>query len=106
MVLMPFRVALTAPKSPASMPVTCLKGWCVVNLYGHAGPPRPVGHDSFGAPGAHLIGRVEIGPQASVWLNAGLRGDVEPIRIGPRSNVLDGTVMHTDAGFPLWVCAG
>jgi len=88
------------------MPVTCLKGWCVVNLYSHAGHTPTVAPDAFVAPGAHLIGRVEIGPQASVWFNAVLRGDVEPIRIGPRSNVQDGTVMHTDAGFPLWVGAG
>lgn len=77
-----------------------------MNLYSHAGHTPTVAPDAFVAPGAHLIGRVEIGPQASVWFNAVLRGDVEPIRIGPRSNVQDGTVMHTDAGFPLWVGAG
>jgi carbonic anhydrase/acetyltransferase-like protein (isoleucine patch superfamily) len=36
-----------------------------------------------------------------VWFNAVLRGDNEPIRIGARSNVQDGSVLHTDPGFPL-----
>jgi carbonic anhydrase/acetyltransferase-like protein (isoleucine patch superfamily) len=52
------------------------------------------------APGAVLIGQVELADDASVWYGAVLRGDGEPIRIGARSNVQDGTVIHTDDGFP------
>src|ERR671912_765609 len=43
---------------------------------------------------AQVIGDVQIGPEASVWMNAVVRGDVHWIRIGARSNVQDGTVVH------------
>jgi carbonic anhydrase/acetyltransferase-like protein (isoleucine patch superfamily) len=43
---------------------------------------------------AQVIGDVELGPQASVWMNAVLRGDVNSIRIGARSNVQDCAVLH------------
>ena len=43
---------------------------------------------------AQLIGDVEIGEASSIWMNAVLRGDVNSIRIGARSNVQDGTVVH------------
>jgi carbonic anhydrase/acetyltransferase-like protein (isoleucine patch superfamily) len=55
------------------------------------------------APGAHLIGRIVLGPGASVWFNAVLRGDNEPISVGAGSNVQDGSVCHTDMGFPLTI---
>ena len=51
---------------------------------------------AFVAPGAQLIGDIEIGPEASVWYNCVLRGDMNRIRIGARSNVQDGTVIHVD----------
>ena len=43
---------------------------------------------------AQVVGDVEIGAESSVWLNAVVRGDVHYIRIGERSNVQDGTVVH------------
>ena len=43
---------------------------------------------------AQVIGDVAIGAEASVWMNAVLRGDVHRIRIGTRSNIQDGTVVH------------
>ena len=52
------------------------------------------------APGAVVIGDVEIGSESSVWFNAVIRGDVAPIRIGNRSNVQDGAVLHVDRGTP------
>ena len=55
---------------------------------------------AFAAPGARLIGDIEIGPEASVWYNCVLRGDVNSIRIGARSNVQDGTVIHVDSPRP------
>lgn len=55
----------------------------------------PVIHPSaFIAPGAIIIGDVEIGPESSIWYNCVLRGDVNEIRIGARSNLQDGTVVH------------
>ena len=50
---------------------------------------------------AVLIGRVECAEASSVWWNAVLRGDNEPIVIGARTNVQDGCVFHTDPGAPL-----
>ncbi|KAJ8135837.1 hypothetical protein OY671_010950, partial [Metschnikowia pulcherrima] len=62
---------------------------------------------AFVAPGCRIIGDVEIGPEASIWYNCVSRGDVNAIRIGARSNIQDGTVIHCDspdprhpAGFP------
>jgi gamma-carbonic anhydrase len=43
---------------------------------------------------AQVIGDVEIGAESSVWMNAVIRGDVNTIRIGRRTNVQDGSVVH------------
>ena len=55
---------------------------------------------AFVAPGARLIGDVEIGPEASIWYNCVVRGDVNRIRIGARSNIQDGSVVHCDSPKP------
>lgn len=49
---------------------------------------------------AVVIGRVELGDDVSVWPTAVIRGDVERIVIGARSNVQDGAVIHADPGKP------
>ncbi len=56
---------------------------------------------NFIADNATLAGRVRIGPDASIWFGAVLRGDNEWIEIGAGSNVQDLCVLHTDMGFPL-----
>lgn len=43
---------------------------------------------------AQVVGDVEIGPESSVWMNVVVRGDVNSIRIGRRTNVQDGTIVH------------
>jgi carbonic anhydrase/acetyltransferase-like protein (isoleucine patch superfamily) len=53
---------------------------------------------AFVAPGAVVIGDVEIGPESSVWFGCVLRGDVNYIRIGARTNIQDGCVIHTASG--------
>jgi len=58
--------------------------------------PR-IAPDAFVAPGARLIGDVEIGGQASIWYNCVLRGDVNRISIGARTNIQDGSVIHVDS---------
>lgn len=68
-------------------------------------PELPDGGDVWVAPGARLIGRVILREGASVWFNAVLRGDNEPIVLGPRSNLQDGVICHTDMGFPLTIGA-
>jgi gamma-carbonic anhydrase len=55
---------------------------------------------AFVAPGARLIGDVALGPEASVWYNCVLRGDMNRIRIGARTNIQDGTVIHVDPPRP------
>lgn len=52
------------------------------------------------APNATIIGDVEIGPDASVFYGCVLRGDSGPIRIGARTNLQDGTVVHVDEDAP------
>ncbi len=55
------------------------------------------------APTAVLIGNIKLRRNASVWWNAVLRGDNEPITVGEGANIQDGCVLHTDPGFPLTV---
>ena len=62
--------------------------------------------DAWVAPDAQVIGAVALGPGASVWFGAVLRGDNEPIAIGEGSNVQEHCMLHTDMGFPLTVGAG
>ena len=47
---------------------------------------------------AQIIGDVHVGEEASVWFNSVVRGDVYYIRIGNRTNVQDGTVIHVSNG--------
>ena len=55
--------------------------------------PR-VAADAYVDESAQVIGDVEIGAESSVWMNVVIRGDVNRIRIGRRTNVQDGTVVH------------
>ncbi len=57
------------------------------------------------AEGARVIGDVVLGPGASVWFNAVLRGDTERILIGEGTNIQDGAVVHADPGYPCVVGA-
>lgn len=56
---------------------------------------------AFVAESADVIGQVHLGRGSSVWPQAVLRGDNEPIKLGERSNVQEGAVLHTDIGFGL-----
>jgi carbonic anhydrase/acetyltransferase-like protein (isoleucine patch superfamily) len=51
-------------------------------------------HSAFIAPTAVVIGDVEIGPETGIWFGCVIRGDVNEIRIGARTNVQDGTIIH------------
>ncbi len=66
----------------------------------HAGKAPRIHETAFVAPGACLIGDVEIGPGASVWYNCVLRADLNRIVVGARSNVQDGTVIHVEPHLP------
>jgi carbonic anhydrase/acetyltransferase-like protein (isoleucine patch superfamily) len=69
-------------------------------LISFGGKAPRIDPSAFVAPGAVLIGDVEIGAQASIWYNCVLRGDVNHIRIGARSNIQDGSVLHVDSPRP------
>lgn len=69
--------------------------------YSFQGKHPQIHPSAYIAPGAQIIGDVVIEENASVWFNAVLRGDVEQIRVGKGSNIQDGTVIHTDYGFPV-----
>lgn len=55
--------------------------------------PR-VAHDAYVDPSAQVIGDVEIGEESSLWMNVVVRGDVNWIRVGRRTNIQDGTIVH------------
>ena len=57
--------------------------------------------DGFIADNATIIGDVTIQEQSSIWFGAVLRGDIEPIILGARSNIQDNSVVHTSDGFPV-----
>jgi gamma-carbonic anhydrase len=67
-------------------------------VFGFEGGTPKISGDAFVAPTAQIIGDVEIGPQASVWYGCVLRGDVNRILIGARSNLQDGTIVHGSPG--------
>lgn len=56
---------------------------------------------AFVAPTAVVVGKVSLGPRASVWYGAIVRADAESIEIGADSNIQDGSILHSDPGFPL-----
>lgn len=66
-------------------------------------PDLPEAGRHWVAPDATLIGRVRLEEDASIWWKSVLRGDNEWITIGARSNIQDGTVIHTDMGCPCTV---
>lgn len=65
-----------------------------------------LGADAWVAPDAQVIGNVVMGEGASVWFGAVVRGDNEVVAIGARSNIQDGSVLHSDPGSPLTVGEG
>ena len=70
------------------------------NLLPHGDASPRVAPSAWVAPGARVIGDVHLGEESSVWYGAVLRGDTEPIRVGARTNIQDGCVLHADPGYP------
>ncbi len=68
---------------------------------------RPEIHESvFIAPAAQIIGNVRIGKQSSVWFQTVVRGDLDRITIGERTNIQDLCMCHADANVPLTIGDG
>jgi len=68
------------------------------NIIGFKGVMPEIADSAFIAPSADVIGDVVIGENSSIWFNCVVRGDVHSIRIGHRSNIQDGTVVHVSDG--------
>jgi carbonic anhydrase/acetyltransferase-like protein (isoleucine patch superfamily) len=62
--------------------------------------------DAFVHPDAVVIGAVVLGPDATVWPSAVLRGDYGEISVGARTSIQDGSVVHAGPGFPTRIGAG
>jgi carbonic anhydrase/acetyltransferase-like protein (isoleucine patch superfamily) len=75
----------------------------VITFDGHTPDIHPT---AWVAPTATLVGRVRVGPRASVFYGAVLRGDMDEIVLGEGSNLQDNCVVHTDAGVPAHIGAG
>ncbi len=67
----------------------------MINAFNNLSPV--IHHTAFVAETAIIIGEVEIGEDASVWFGSILRGDVNHIRIGARTNIQDATVIHVSS---------
>jgi carbonic anhydrase/acetyltransferase-like protein (isoleucine patch superfamily) len=67
-------------------------------LYEHQGVRPVLGEGVFVAPNATVIGDVHLGADSSVWFGTILRGDVLTIRVGARTNIQDGSVVHVTGG--------
>lgn len=69
-------------------------------------PELPGEGDYWIAPDAQVMGRVAIGREASLWFGAVARGDNALISIGARTNIQDGSILHTDEGVNLTIAEG
>jgi len=64
----------------------------------HRGKAPRVDPAAFAVDGATVIGDVEVGPGSSIWFGAIVRGDVNSVRIGARTNLQDQVVVHVTGG--------
>jgi carbonic anhydrase/acetyltransferase-like protein (isoleucine patch superfamily) len=71
-----------------------------VSIYALDDDEPQIHETAYVAPDAVVIGRVTIGPEASVWPGAVLRGDHGYITVGARTSVQDGTIVHCTANHP------
>ena len=74
-----------------------------IYTFNDVAPDLPAAGTFWVAPNADLVGKVTLRTDVSIWFGAVLRGDIERLTIGERSNVQDLSVMHTDSGWPLIV---
>ena len=67
-------------------------------LWSLDGVAPTIAPDAWVAPTAVVIGDVELGARASIWFNCVVRGDTNIIRIGARTNIQDGSILHVNPG--------
>jgi carbonic anhydrase/acetyltransferase-like protein (isoleucine patch superfamily) len=71
------------------------------DVLAHLAVTPTIAPDTFVAPNAVIVGDVAVGAESSIWYGCVLRGDVQRIRIGRRTNIQDGTIVHgTTLGHP------
>ena len=88
---------MTGPIDPLADPQGHFP-WAMILSF--EGKTPVIDRTAFIARGAQVIGDVTIGPQASIWYNCVLRGDIHAIAVGARSNVQDGSVFHVEGPRP------
>jgi carbonic anhydrase/acetyltransferase-like protein (isoleucine patch superfamily) len=76
-----------------------------MTIYSISGEKPQLAESAWVAPQAVVIGSAELAARTSVWFNAVIRADNEPVKIGEGSNVQEGAVLHTDSGFPMDIAA-
>lgn len=74
-----------------------------MGIIAHAGISPRIHPSAFVADGAHIIGNVEVAKDASIWFNCILRGDINSIYIGERSNIQDGSIFHVTEALPVHI---
>ncbi|HEY1411716.1 MAG TPA: gamma carbonic anhydrase family protein, partial [Rhodopila sp.] len=75
--------------------------WPYGTVFSLDGITPQIAPDAFIAPTAAVIGDVVIGSETGIWFHLLVRGDMGIIRIGARTNIQDGTIIHVNAGqFP------
>src|SRR6201996_4176566 len=74
------------------------KTWPPGTVFSLGGVTPVIAPDAFIAPTAAVIGDVVIGSETGIWFHCLVRGDMNSIRIGARTNIQDGTVIHIDSG--------
>ncbi len=74
-------------------------------IYALDGVEPRIDEDAWVAPGAHVMGDVVVGAGASIWFGVVMRGDRETLTVGPRSNLQENVVVHSDPGFPCTIGA-
>ncbi len=76
-------------------------------IYPYRGVEPRLGRGVWVAPSAYLTGDIEVGDDVSFWFHTAARGDVNWMRIGARTNIQDGSVLHvTHQRFPLTLGSG
>lgn len=75
-----------------------MHSWPYGTVFSLDGVTPTIAEDAFIAPTAAIIGDVVIGSESGVWFHCLVRGDMGIIRIGARTNIQDGSVIHIDSG--------
>ncbi len=90
---------------PTNTPALAREEYQIMAIRSLRGHHPRIDPTAFVADGAQVIGDVVLGPGASVWFNAVIRGDSDRITVGSETNVQDGAILHADPGFPCTVGA-